>query len=537
MRLGHPDSYREALTAKGSMRRLLSLVFVPLVLFGSACKDSGGASCSTSGGTVLADTAWPKFRKDQANTGRTNVAIPSGDVSAQRLFPPPDLAIGGIAATAVLGEDRIYLGSNDTNIYVFDFEGQLVELEEQTDTDGAITATPVLGRNPADSSFILFVVSGDGRLRQFEADGQIRKTTTIGGFLSASPNIGFDGTLYFGSQAGSFTGVCANGAPRFLTATAPSASPPAVTADLEDPDDLVIVAGADNGQVRGFDRRGRMRWSLFASSATIRAAVVIDEAAQRFFVADQTGRVFAGNLADGQEDEQFAFRASAAISASPALGENVLYVADELGVLYAIDPSNGNLRSQWSASEDIRLNDGIDEIGTSIRSSPALSAPPGSAERTVFGVDIDPADVFCRLEATCTVDDDCPTVNCCSGGICARTGLSCSEEEPCEQVNFCEDGICAIRRGDCVCSECARANVCVDDMCTETGSPCASDDDCSSENLCVRSFLYAVEDGSEPMTLWRIPFDAAIATASPAIGNDGTIYVGTEAGVLYRVTD
>jgi hypothetical protein len=174
---------------------------------------------------------------------------------------------------------------------------------------------------------------------------------------------------------------------------------------------------------------------------------------------------------------------------------------------------------------------GIDEIATSIRSSPALSAPEGGAERTVFGVDLDADSAFCELETTCTVDQDCPTVNCCESGVCSRTGTPCnvcigevctetgdacmSDDDclTCEQVNSCEDGICAIRQGDCVCDECGQGN------------------------LCIRSFLYAVEGGSEPMTLWRVPFDAPIGTASPSIGNDGAVYVGTEAGVLYTIID
>jgi len=104
-------------------------------------------------------------------------------------------------------------------------------------------------------------------------------------------------------------------------------------------------------------------------------------------------------------------------------------------------------------------------------------------------------------------------------------------------VNSCDNGTCAIRQGDCVCGDCAKTNVCSDDACTETGDACTSDDDCPNENLCVRSFLYAVEGGTEPDTLWRVPFEAAIGTASPAIGNDGAVYIGTEAGVLYRITE
>jgi hypothetical protein len=94
-----------------------------------------------------------------------------------------------------------------------------------------------------------------------------------------------------------------------------------------------------------------------------------------------------------------------------------------------------------------------------------------------------------------------------------------------------------MRRGDCACNECTKVNICVDETCTETGRACGSDDDCSTENVCVRSFLYAVEDGAEPQTLWRVPFDTVVGTASPAIGDDGTVYIGTEVGVLYTISD
>jgi outer membrane protein assembly factor BamB len=529
MRLDRPDPHRE----HPKVGLHCSLLLVALLL--GACTSGGSPSCDTKGGTVLANTAWPKFRNDQANTGLTTVAIPSGNVSAQRLFPPEGSTIGGIVGTPVLGSDRIYLGSNDDNVYVFYFDGQPVDLEKEMETNGPIIGTPLVGEDGT-----LFVVSGDGNLYQFETNGKIHKETTIGGSLSASPNIGFDGTVYFGSLGGSFTGVCANGAARFLRTTSPSGSSPAVTADVNNPDDLVIIGAADNGQVRGFDKKGRLRWSLFVSAAaTIRAAIVIDEGAQRFFVADQTGRVFASNIADGNLDNQFAFRASAPITASPALGNDVLYVADQLGVLYAVDPSTGNILWQWSATADLELADGIEGVATSIRSSPALSAPDGETERLTFGVDIGPADVFCRVETTCTVDEDCPTVNCCGAdGICSQTGTSCNPTlNDCEHVNSCENGVCAIRRGDCVCGGCTKVNVCVNDACSETGTACTSDDDCPVENACVRSFLYTVEGGSQPTTVWRVPFDASIGTASPAIGSDGTVYIGTEAGVLYSVAE
>jgi hypothetical protein len=103
-------------------------------------------------------------------------------------------------------------------------------------------------------------------------------------------------------------------------------------------------------------------------------------------------------------------------------------------------------------------------------------------------------------------------------------------------VNFCNEGTCAIRQGDCACAECAEANLCVGDVCTETGDACASDDDCPSANFCVRSFLFAVEGGAAPTSVWRVPLDSTIGTASPAIDGDGAIYIGTESGVLRRIS-
>jgi hypothetical protein len=191
-------------------------------------------------------------------------------------------------------------------------------------------------------------------------------------------------------------------------------SPAAIAQDPNEPAQAspspIIVAAGLAGQVRAYNIRGRQFWSFFGAT-TITAAVLIDEnlpdqvcdnrvamptptptrmdrpsptatptnSLKRFYVADQSGRVYSGNLANGSKCENFAFAADAAISASMALGRDNtedprLYVADEGGTLYALDRNTGAVR--WTFQAD-----------GPILSSPAV-ATGGANDIIVFGADI-----------------------------------------------------------------------------------------------------------------------------------------------------
>jgi outer membrane protein assembly factor BamB len=402
-----------------------TLLLAAVVAFGvTACGSGGGQSCSNKDGTVLAETAWPKFRRDLSNTGRIGVETTGHADGGRRLFPRPGERIGSIATTPILAADRIILASTDSNVYILDASGAML-LDQPIDTPGAITATPLLG---ADGT--LFVASGDGNLRQYRPDGTIRRQSSLGGFLTASPTLANQGTVYQGSSSGSFAAVCANGVARFFLGVAPMRSAPAITPDPEgkDPEDSLIVFATDTGQVRAVDFKGRERWTLFGSGP-IATAVLVDEATGRFFVVNQAGRVVAAGLDGGSPDQAFRFATNANVSASLALGRDdaatpVLYVADDGGLLYAVDRADGSVR--W-----------VFRAGGSIRSSPAV-ATGGENDVVVFGAD---------------------------------------------------DGL-----------------------------------------------VYAVEDGGdEPLLLWTFDTGAPVGSASPSIGNDGTVYIGNEDGVLHAI--
>ena len=362
------------------MRRLVSLRLLAIAALACivGCSSDEGPSCSLDGGTQLADTPWPKFRADTANSVRAAVSLDGNRGSVQVLFPPAG-TIGPVQTTPILADNVIYLGASDGNVYVVDYDGQPVTLEEQIMVNGAITGSPLLGANG-----VLFVPS-NSLLSQFNVDGSVRNATPVIGFVASAPNIwNGDGTVWIGSLAGSFQGVCPNGVARWALSFPPTQSSSAIVQDPTSMEETpIILMGGLNGQVRAFSIRGRQKWSLFAS-ADVTAAILVDESAEQFYVADTSGRVIVADLANGQPvplptPRTNYFVADAGITASPALGrddvdEPRLYVGDQAGTLYAIERATGLVRWRFEADGPIA-------------SSPAV-ATGGARDVIVFGADV-----------------------------------------------------------------------------------------------------------------------------------------------------
>lgn len=386
------------------MTRMLQRLFLALVaLVGVGCSNNSGPTCSLEGGTQLAAAPWPKFRADTANTGRSTAALTGTMVVGRVLLPQatstatvtgratptptvtpetsatpatptitPITQIGPVETTPILGPDSIFVASSDGNVYVIDYQGESVPLEEPIEVDSAITASPLLGANG-----VLFVAS-NLLLSQYDADGTQLNGSSVGGFIAGSPNIwNGDGTTFVTSVSGILQGVCPNGVARYVLGFPPSQASLAIVSDPTDTTDStpIIVGGGQNGQVRAFSILGRQAWSFFAS-ADISAAVLIDESTAQFYVADTDGRVFTGALSNGQAVPGFQFAAAAGITASLALGRDTaevptLYVADLGGTLYAIDRATGAVR--WTFEAD-----------GPISSSPAV-ATGGPTDVIVFG--------------------------------------------------------------------------------------------------------------------------------------------------------
>jgi len=381
------------------MMRLLASVLIAAIALCVSCSGEDSEKCGFSGQTTLSDperAAWPKFARDHGNTGRIEGVVIEAEPNVRWVFPPSDQpALQPISTSALVGSDGNirFVGvttDNDVKLYVLDAATGAV-LNKITPTPAptpqasptedaptvasgtSITSTPLLA---ADGT--IFIATTAGNIGHFEEDEETALVvSSLGGLISASPTIAADGTIYVGSLAGSFGAVCPNGIPRFLFAAGASQSSPAIIEGATISDRRIFFAG-DNAQVRTVDYSGRQSWIFFAAAA-VRGAVVIDQreiesgTADRLYVADDAGWVFAVHLTDGAAIWGLRPGGGAAISASPALGSEHVYIADEQGGFYALDPTTGD--TIWTCRAE-----------GPIRSSPAV-ASSAAGEVIVFGAD------------------------------------------------------------------------------------------------------------------------------------------------------
>ena len=457
-------------------RRLFSLLFVLVTLLSVGCSSGGDSpSCGFDNQTTLADLSeapWPKFARDNTNSGRIeNVTIEPAPV-ARWVFPSleEESPLSPISNSALVGSNgRVYLvgtanetGDAEVKLYVLDVDtgkvlNNITPTPEPTPIETPAEPTPVetpieypptigfgtivTGTPLLAADDTVYVPFGDGWLSRFEVDNEEALTATvIAGFLSASPTIANDGTVYLGSVGGAFPAVCPNGIPRFIVTVGGTQSSAAVVEGEDDTERMIVLAGND-AQVRAVDYLGRHLWVFFAS-AVVQASVVIDQRelesgdnADRVYVADKAGWVFARQLENGAAVWTRRAGSGAPISATPALGTGVLYVADEGGTLYALDIDSGE--PVWSCTVD-----------GAIRSSLAV-ASSDAGETVVFGAD--------------------------------------------DAMVYAVD--------------------------TAAASGCTTLDSCNCSDV----------------ALWTFAVDATVGRASPAIDFDGTVYIGTEAGHLYAI--
>lgn len=367
-----------------TLSRLFLLLVAGMALSCSSGDDDPG--CEFTDPTVLADAAaapWPKFRRDVANTGRSTANIGENPGTLRWMFPPEPLpALGPITGSPVVGKGDIVLfggpgaspESSQAAVYRVDgATGRTDSSAIQLAEGSTVTNAPLLGDDGS-----VFVGVGDGALLRYRTDDTAYYVANLGGFNSASPNIGEDGTIYQGTLSGLFWAVCPNGIARFSIGLYSTRSTAAVARDRS------IVIAADDGQIRSFTWEGELRW-LFRGSSAIAAAVTIDDSDPNapgdpskwaFFAADTQGHVFSGSLSDGRLLWRTKLPSGAGVTAAPALGAaGSLYVADEGGRIYALDRASGAYR--WEAPFD---------SGGAIYSSPAV-ATDGAHDVIVVGND------------------------------------------------------------------------------------------------------------------------------------------------------
>lgn len=377
----------------------------------TACDSGGGGGtrCNFNEPPVLDESPdkWGKFRRDRQNTGAIVLdaagyaAVAQGDPnsplerSAAWIFPEFDAerdTLGGFIGSPSISPsgDLIYIGSLNGRIYGLrtedDAEERLLTFEGEDDTGifeflasaepSAITSSPLVGviekdpDDPNDDIEAVFIGGGNGIIFGVDRDREAVDDVwplPFDTFISTSPTVGPDGTIFVGSQSAGVAMACPNGVLRFTESSGPTLSSAAVSRNPEEEDnDGVFYYGSDDGRVRAIREDGPILWT-FSMAAPVMAPPIL--------TVDDEGRatavfVFASNGdiarldADGRAETTFdpprdigRVLAAAALAEAPA--GPTLYLAALDGTLHALDATTGARR--WSLP-----------LGAGIESSPAV---------------------------------------------------------------------------------------------------------------------------------------------------------------------
>lgn len=293
----------------------------------------------------LANTAWPKFRGDAANTGR-------GDGSGAQGILRWKAPGGGYVASPVIGPDgTVYIAA-----YTLDaFDGVTGAMKWQSQfPDGAdyVKATAAVG---TDGTLVLLGQEGS----IYKADmvsGQVMRVNKLLTNFRSSAALGQDGTIYAGGSDGLYALDGATGIPKWSFLTDGGVENcPAIGADG------TVYFGDDGGTVYAVNPQTHHEiWSSTATGTDpiYSSPALGDDGA--VYVGSENGNVYALNGTNGHV--LWTFPTGGAVESSPAVGKNgTVYVGSFDNNVYAIHPDTG--RQVWKFT-----------AGDLVKSSPALAS-------------------------------------------------------------------------------------------------------------------------------------------------------------------
>jgi outer membrane protein assembly factor BamB len=352
------------------MNRHLALLILLAWLPAAGC-DSGGkpVTCEFTDPATLAQSSWPKFRRDQQNTGAIDAVSFASNPMVRAIFTNPTGR--AFVASPVLGngapgmestDQRLYIGALDGTVYALDTDTleQLPDSEFQFTAANSVLSTSLITTRAAAEA--IFVGSADAQIHALTHTGKAQADFWpffASGSVDASPTVNLsDGTVYAGSLNGGFFGVCPNGIQRFnFTATGSMSSSPAVTAE-----DMIVVGSGDR-QLRGVGKDGFVIFSVTTAGSMANAPVVeIDRLRSppqtlAIYAIDGIGSLLKINR-NGQP--QYVRRLPAPVSqSSPALAGNRLYVGDDAGNVHAIDTADGSIVWTFHAAAPVRTSPAV----------------------------------------------------------------------------------------------------------------------------------------------------------------------------------
>jgi outer membrane protein assembly factor BamB len=290
----------------------------------------------------IADTPWPKFQHDIANTGQSPY-LSNSDGTLKWIFP----AGGSINSSPVIDANGvIYFGcSSDKSLYAINPDGTL---KWTYPTLNMIFSSPAI-----DSVGTIYIHSSDGNLYAINPNGTLKWSVGGGGSsFGNSPTIGSDGTIYTGALAA----INSNGTLKWSYPIGGQVH--ALSSCAIDPNGIIYI-GSSNFKLYAIYPNGALKWTYTAGGGIRQSPAIGSDGTIYFGCADS--KLYAINP-DGTL--KWTYITSNSIDACPAIdSDNTIYVGNEDGNFYAINP-DGSQKWIFAAADVIISSPAIDSNKT-----------------------------------------------------------------------------------------------------------------------------------------------------------------------------
>lgn len=352
----------------------------------------------------------------------------------------------------------------------------------------------------------------------------VKWSVDTGSAICSSPVVGDDGTIYVGNTDGILQAIAPDGSSMWSVSVGKSIdSTPAVTAD-----GTVYVGAVDNRLV-AVDSEGNIKWTFLAGSY-IRSSPVIGIDGTIYF-GSSDGNLYA---LSPEGEELWRFHTEMPVTSSPAIGDDgAIYVGSQDGSLYVIYP-DGSEKWRFTVEGVVRDSPTIGDDGTIY--VPILMGLGAAGAPNLFAIDPQGNEKW-RINYMYWV-----------GGFPGYSPLSAVAIGPSGTIYVGNVGVHAISpdgetfwafdiphtEEQSVYSTRAAPVVDVNGV-IYWPSYYAVYNPVTFE-WSFEGLLFALNpDGTEKWRLTTSTVGEAVNSSSPAIGDDGTIYLGSEDGYLYAI--
>jgi outer membrane protein assembly factor BamB len=333
-----------------------------VVVAACALAGCGGDGDGDVGAPLAPGAPWPKFRRDEAQTGRSAIRPVRDDAARPWVF-----ATGkGIFSSPVIGADEtIYIGSADRTFYAIDRDGR----ERWRFATGEIIDSSAL----LDDRGRIYFGSGDGHVYALDAatGAEIwrfaaQSPADTGGYINwfeGNVAMGTDGALYAPNDNFRVYVIDRDDgtSPWAVELADQTWSSPAVdvaTGHFYLGNNNLLPELGDN--TFAYAPAGDRLWSA-SSLGSVAASPLLVAEHGLVVVGGFDGYLHAYRTTDGTPAWSFATRDH--LYASPALGDGVIVQPSADGTVYAVDAASGALRWQFDTRDPIRSSPAIDGDG------------------------------------------------------------------------------------------------------------------------------------------------------------------------------